>query len=192
MLRAAVKHGISRALSAHRGFEVWDFDIKQENEEGTASLELRYRYHRKFLFRATIEPRSPDRSRPEYEMAVEVVPGELGHRESFELSTLGELYAAIERWTGRLEGELLLRLVGACEPAPAFVVERTDDPPALQVAERSPDLAGLVLPGSRREQDVSELPARPGRGEELVLAVRPRFERRAVELPGGLARAQSR
>ncbi len=30
MLRAAIKHGISKALSSSAGFEVWDFEIKEE------------------------------------------------------------------------------------------------------------------------------------------------------------------
>ena len=112
MLRAAVKHGISKALSSHRGFEVWDFDIKQESVEGgVTSLEIHFRYHTKFHIRASIAGRSPDRSRPEYDMAVEVVPGELAHKEAFGLTTLDEFYAAIARWTARLEDELLARSV---------------------------------------------------------------------------------
>jgi hypothetical protein len=110
MLRAAVKHGISKALSARAGFEVWDFDIKEEQPTPEkATVEIRYRYHPSLYFIAAITAKGPDGALPTYEIAAEAVPGEVGQKEVLALAGRQELFAAIERWTTRIEEELLAR-----------------------------------------------------------------------------------
>ena len=123
MLRESIKHGISEALSAHPGFEVWDFDLRQSRREGEVKLEIRYRYHDEFVFRACLKARAGE------VMALEVVGDAVGHtyaiaeddgldinlaavpgrveaEDAGEVATLEEFYDAIAAWTVRLDEEL--------------------------------------------------------------------------------------
>jgi len=134
MLRAAIKHGISEALSASPGFEVADFDIQQTGtlEEGIR-LEIRYRYEADFRFVATfsgidddnedsfgtveigadmpgneqILELTHDEARAEHEIEIEVFPGELTGRDAFTVWSCDELGECIRAWTSRLDEELL-------------------------------------------------------------------------------------
>jgi hypothetical protein len=110
MLRAAIKHGISKALSTSAGFEVWDFDIKEEQPSPErATVEIRYRYHPGLYFNAAIVAMGEEGQVPTYEISAEAVPGEVGEKETLRLAGRQELFKAIERWTTRIEEELSAR-----------------------------------------------------------------------------------
>lgn len=110
MLRAAIKHGISKALSSSAGFEVWDFEIREEQpSQDKVTIEIRYRYHPGLCFFAAITARSVDGNVPTYEISAEAVPGEVGEKEMLVLAGRQELCTAIERWTMRIEEELSAR-----------------------------------------------------------------------------------
>ncbi len=110
MLRAAIKHGISKALATSAGFEVWDFDIKEEQPSPErATVEIRYRYHPGLYFTAAITAVGEEGQVPTYEISAEAVPGEVGQKETLRLAGRQELFKAIERWTTRIEEELSAR-----------------------------------------------------------------------------------
>ncbi len=110
MLRAAIKHGISKALSSSAGFEVWDFEIKEEQPSpDRVTVEIRYRYQPSLFFTAAITARSVGGQVPTHEISAEAVPGEVGEKEALALAGRQELFKAIERWTGRIEEELSAR-----------------------------------------------------------------------------------
>jgi len=110
MLRAAIKHGISKALSSSAGFEVWDFEIKEEQPSlDRVTIEIRYRYQPSLFFTAAIDAKSVAGQVPTYEISAEAVPGEVGEKETLALAGRQELFKAIERWTGRIEEELSAR-----------------------------------------------------------------------------------
>jgi len=123
MLRESIKHGISEALSAHPGFEVWDFDLRQSRRESEVRLEVRYRYHDGFVFRASLKPRLGDVMALEVvgdadghtyaiaddeglDVSFEAVPGRLEAEDSGDAESLEALYDAIAAWTVRLDEEL--------------------------------------------------------------------------------------
>lgn len=110
MLRAAIKHGICNALSARAGFEVWDFEIKEEQPSpDRETIEIRYRYQPGLYFSAAITAKSVDGNVPTYEIVADAVPGEVGEKETLTLGSRRELCAAIEGWTTRIEEELNAR-----------------------------------------------------------------------------------
>jgi len=110
MLRAAIKHGITRALSTRAGFEVWDFEIREEQPSAEkVTIEIKYRYQPGLFFKAAIVGKSEDGKVPTYEITAEAVPGEVGDREALLLAGRHELCTAIERWTSRIEEELSAR-----------------------------------------------------------------------------------
>jgi hypothetical protein len=58
---------------------------------------------------ATIAAKGVEGALPSYEISAEAVPGEVGQKETLVLAGRPELFAAIERWTTRIEEELLAR-----------------------------------------------------------------------------------
>jgi hypothetical protein len=110
MLRAAIKHGITKALSTRAGFEVWDFEIREEQPSADrVTIDIRYRYQPGLSFRAAIVAKGAEGKVPTYEITAEAVPGEVGDREMLLLAGRHELCVAIERWTSRIEEELSAR-----------------------------------------------------------------------------------
>jgi pyruvate/2-oxoglutarate dehydrogenase complex dihydrolipoamide acyltransferase (E2) component len=110
MLRAAIKHGITKALSTRAGFEVWDFEIREEQPSPErVTIDIRYRYQPGLGFKAAITAKSEDGKVPTYEITAEAVPGEVGDKENLLLAGRHELCTAIERWTSRIEEELSAR-----------------------------------------------------------------------------------
>jgi hypothetical protein len=110
MLRAAIKHGITKALSTRAGFEVWDFEIREEQPSpDRVTIDIRYRYQPGLCFRAEIAAKGEDGKVPTYEITAEAVPGEVGDRERLLLAGRHEMCTAIERWTSRIEEELSAR-----------------------------------------------------------------------------------
>ncbi|MCK6462039.1 MAG: hypothetical protein L6Q95_19325, partial [Planctomycetes bacterium] len=110
MLRAAIKHGITKALSTRTGFEVWDFEIKEEQPSPErVTIDIRYRYQPGLSFRAAIAAKGEEGKVPTYEITAEAVPGEVGEKEMLLLAGRHELCTAIERWTSRIEEELSAR-----------------------------------------------------------------------------------
>jgi len=110
MLRAAIKYGISKALSTRAGFEVWDFEIREEQPSpDRVTLDIRYRYHPSLCFNAAITTKSEEGKVPSYEITAQAVPGEVGEKEELLLAGRQELCTAIERWTTRIEEELSAR-----------------------------------------------------------------------------------
>lgn len=110
MLRAAIKHGITKALSTRAGFEVWDFEIKEEQPSPErVTIDIRYRYQPGLCFNAAITARSAEGKVPTYEITAEAVPGEVGEKDALLLAGRQELCTAIERWTSRIEEELSAR-----------------------------------------------------------------------------------
>jgi hypothetical protein len=110
MLRAAIKHGITKALSTRTGFEVWDFEIREEQPSpDRVTIDIRYRYQPGLSFRAAIAAKGEEGKVPTYEITAEAVPGEVGEKEMLLLAGRHELCTAIERWTSRIEEELSAR-----------------------------------------------------------------------------------
>ncbi len=110
MLRAAIKHGITKALSTRAGFEVWDFEIKEEQPSpDRVTIDIQYRYQPGLRFHAAITARSAEGKVPTYEITAEAVPGEVGEKDVLLLAGRHELCTAIERWTSRIEEELSAR-----------------------------------------------------------------------------------
>jgi hypothetical protein len=107
MLRAAIKYGVSEALSVRPGFEVWDFDLQEKQDDDFVTLLITYRYHRGCTFKAIFEPVDLDSGLPRYSISVEHRPGEIREVDRFMLEGRHELFDALERWTGCLEEELL-------------------------------------------------------------------------------------
>ncbi|HEX5137742.1 MAG TPA: hypothetical protein VFY93_12260 [Planctomycetota bacterium] len=134
MLRAAIKHGITKALSTRAGFEVWDFEIREEQPSAEkVTIEIKYRYQPGLFFKAAIVGKSEDGKVPTYEITAEAVPGEVGDREALLLAGRHELCTAIERWTSRIEEELSARpsnrVLAAQEKAISYLEKHLLDVP---------------------------------------------------------------
>jgi hypothetical protein len=126
MLRAAIKHGISKALSTRAGFEVWDFEIKEEQPSpDRVTIDIRYRYQPGLCFAAVIAAKGVEGKVPTYEISAEAVPGEVGEKDVLLLAGRHELFTAIERWTTRIEEELSARpsnrVLGAQQKAISYL-----------------------------------------------------------------------
>lgn len=144
MLRAAIKYGVSEALSVRPGFEVWDFDLVEKQEEDSVTLRITYRYHRGCTFKAIFEPVEVAGGLPRYSISVEHTPGEIRQVDRFELEGRHELFDALERWTGCLEEELLSRtssaVLGAQRKALAKLDKHVQDLPQVPI---QPDHAAM-------------------------------------------------
>ena len=183
MLRAAVKHGISNALSTRTGFEVWDFDITEEQPSpGTTVVGIKYRYHPSLTFVATIEATADEGGQPAYRITAEAVPGEVGQKEQVSLSGRSELFAAVERWTARIEEELyarpLNRVLAAQQKAISYLEKHLLDIPDNRMTRERVDEYRRRL--RRLQTAVVAIRARPGEpaavATERAEAVREEFE----------------
>ena len=193
MLTAAVKQGISRALSTHPGFEVWDFDMREDQtSEGKTTLSIRYRYHPGLLLVATVSPRATHGGTPDYDIGVEVVPGSMRHKESFAVAGRKDLFDAIERWAGRIEEELFARPINrvleAQQKALHFLQQHLLELPDQRMsAEHIRDYRARL---DRLESAVIELRAGEGGDGEYrdarTVEIRDEFEclRQRVEILG--------
>jgi len=183
MLRAAVKHGISSALSSRTGFEVWDFEITVEQPSAdTTVVAIRYRYHPGLSFNVTIEATPDESGVPTYRISAETVPGEVGQTEKLSLAGRSELFAAVERWTDRIEEELyarpLNRVLEAQQRAIAYLEKHLlDIPDDRMTRDRIDEYRGRLR---RLQTAVVAILARPGEpaaaAAERAEAVRREFE----------------
>jgi len=180
MLRAAIKHGISKALSTRAGFEVWDFEIKEEQPSADrVSIEIRYRYQPGLWFSAVITAKSEEGRIPTHEITAESVPGEVGEKEVLLLASRHELYTAIERWTTRIEEELSARpsnrVLAAQQKAIAYLEKHLLDIPDQRLTRESILVYRQRL--DRLEAAVIELraPRKDGTNGERAEAVRQEF-----------------
>jgi len=151
-------------------------------------VDIRYRYRPGFLFQAIFSPTGD--SPRDFAMAVEAVPGELGDREAFPVHTLAELYRAIERWTGRLEEELVARpknrVLVAQQKAIAYLEKHLPDiPDRALTAEQIREYRRRL---ERLEAAVLELRAPVGSEDydQRSLEIREEFDclRRHIEVLG--------
>jgi hypothetical protein len=179
MLRAAIKHGITKALSTRAGFEVWDFEIREEQPSpDRVTIEIKYRYQPGLSFHAAITAKGEDGKVPTYEITAEAVPGEVGDKDVLLLAGRHELCTAIERWTSRIEEELSARpsnrVLAAQEKAISYLEKHLLDIPEQRLTrERIQEYRRRL---DRLESAVIELrAARDGANGARAEAVRQEF-----------------
>lgn len=103
MVRASFLNEIGTVISASNFFDVNDFDISTKEENRNYSLQIQYKYDRRFWFTAQI----PKAKSSDAKISVTTSPGEINEKETNSVDSKYGLSRSVGEWLVRMREELL-------------------------------------------------------------------------------------